>query len=395
MGIWEFLTKPIKLTSAIFYWQEPTCYRLRLRGDLLIRCGFVLAVWASAIGIFSLLFVFNQNPPGLSLSIIMGGILGLGPAFLAMFFRRDHVSGSLWIYHDHLLHQRSYISLGLFRSWQEIQEWPNESITGCLIIPDRVLGKSFSVMLLKINSTVEMIGIPNKIKLKELARHFTEAGIPVEKRDSLPDRYAEGFKPLITVAMAIVGVVLLSVGLGFYFERVPGPGNQIAVREQAPDFPQDIPQFPNPAQAIPNPLAPAPISRNNQPTEKENISAPPTGTPNFAPPNLRSEGPGPFKDRFPDRMLSRPGRPPAQPGPPTPEPENSIPTPNGKGVGNANDSKLIGNSEGGVPFRMVNGEGKTLRGFQYSMGSWAGEPALRNLIPLYERRSNHLPAHQT
>lgn len=385
MGIWELLTKPIKLTSAVFYWHEPMLYRLRLRGDLLVRCGFALAVWAAATGIFCLLFAFNVNPPGLSLSFILGGILGLGPAFLAMFFRRDQVSGTLWVYKDHILRQRSYISLGFFRSWSEVQEWPNECITRCLIIPDRVLGKSFSVMLLSVDSQAEIVGIPNKIKLKELARHFTEAGIPVEKRDSLPSRYAEGFDLKVAAAMAVAGVLLLSVGLGYFFERVPRPGNKIAVRENLPNLQQEFPQPQNPVPGNPNPVAPNPIAQDNEPTGKDNASAPPAGTPNTGLPNIMPNRPGVPPNRFPNRFANRPGGPPSQPGTPTAKPNPPIPSTKAPPASNGNDSQLIGNPEGGFPFRMVNPQGETLLGFKYSMGSWAGEPAIRDLRPLYDR----------
>lgn len=388
MGIWDFLTKPIKLTSAVFYWHEPMCYRLRLRGDLLIRCGFVLAIWAAATGIFSLLFAFNVNPPGLSLAIILGGILGLGPAWLAMFFRRDQVSGTLWVYKDHILRQRSYISLGFFRSWSEVQEWPNECITRCLIIPNRVLGKSFSVMLLSVDSQAEIVGIPDKIKLKELSRHFTEMGIPVEKRDSLPDRYVKGIDLKVAAAMVVVGALLLAVGLGFYFERVPDPGNQIAVRENIPNPQQDFPQPQNPVPGNPNPIAPTPIAQDTEKTEKNNVSAPPAGTPNTGLPNIMPNRPGVPPDGFPNRLANRPGGHSSQPSTPTSKPNTPSPSTKAPPASKGNDSRLIGNPEGGFPFRMVNPQGETLLGFKYSMGSWAGEPAIRDMTPLYDRSSS-------
>lgn len=390
MGLWDLLTKPIKLTSAVFYWHEPMLYRLKLRGDLLVRCVFALSVWAAASGIFCLLFAFNGNPPGIELSFLMGAILGLGPAFLAMFFRRDHVSGTLWVYDDHILRQRSYVSLGFFRSWSEMQEWPNECISRCLIIPDRALGRSFSVMLLSVDSRAEIVGIPSKIKLKELARHFTESGIPVEKRDSLPDRYSQGFDLNATAAMALIGVLLLSVGLGFHFERVPQPGNQIAVREKAPDLQPDFPQPQIPVNPVPNPIAPNPIAPDNEPTEKNKTPPSTPGKPNTGLPNIMPNRPGVPPNGFPNRFPNRPGGPPSQPDIPTAKP-NPNTTTNENAASKRNDSKLIGNPEGGFPFRMVNGEEKTLLGFQYAIGSWAGEPAIRTLNPLYDQAAAPRP----
>ncbi|QDT43654.1 hypothetical protein Pan241w_37560 [Gimesia alba] len=384
MGIWDLLTKPIKLTSAVFYWHEPMLYRLKLRGDLLVRCVFALSVWAAASGMFCLLFALNGNPPGIELSFLMGAILGLGPAFLAMFFRRDHVSGTLWVYDDHILRQRSYVSLGFFRSWSEMQEWPNECISRCLIIPNRALGRSFSVMLLSVDSRAEIVGIPSKIKLKELARHFTESGIPVEKRDSLPDRYSQGFDLKATAAMALVGVLLLSVGLGFHFERVPQPGNRIAVRENAPNLQPNFPQPPGEVQFVPNPVAPNPIAQDNEPTKKKKTPVPPAGKPNSTPPNIMPNPTGLAPRGFPNQFPNRPGTRTPPPGTPAARP-NTPAAPPQPASNKGNDSKLIGNPQGGFPFRTVNGEGKTLLGFQYAMGSWAGEPAVRSLTPIYDR----------
>ena len=160
MGIWNFLTKPIKLTSDKFYWQEPLGMRLSLRGDLLIRLGVALTVWAAVSGLFWILFAFNVNPPELGVAMFVAIFIGLGPACLALFMRREQVSASIWIYDDHLIRQRSYVSLALISSWKEISEWPNAAITRVIFIPAEDLGKSFSVMLLSIDKEVELVGAP-------------------------------------------------------------------------------------------------------------------------------------------------------------------------------------------------------------------------------------------
>lgn len=385
MGIWDILTKPIKLTSELFYWHEPLGYRLSLRGDLLIRVGVALAVWAGVSGLLWLLFAFNVKPPELTLAMFVALFIGLGPACLALFSRRNHVSGSIWVYDDHLIRQRSYISLGLFTSWKEVSEWPNASISRCIIIPAHDLGKSFSVMLLTIDSQVEMIGIPKQIRLKELARHFTEAGIPVEKKDAIPARYTEGFSPKAFAAMTVVGVLLFSSGLGLYLNRVPGAGQKI-VRENRPP---NLPEFPRPgvpAQAVPNPF-----EREQQSNEPANTKTPPSEKPVPTRPGTIPSQPGMFPNPVPQPMAprfpNRPGGPRPQPGAPAfnapPNlPNSSSPTsPAVKG----NESKLIGNPEGGVLFHTVSRQGEAVLGFEYSMGSWAGEPAIRGLTLLHER----------
>ena len=47
-------------------------------------------------------------------------------------------------------------------------------------------------------------------------------------------------------------------------------------------------------------------------------------------------------------------------------------------------SELVG-GPGGGPFRNVSPTGESVIGFRHSLGSWAGESALRQLDPLYSR----------
>ncbi len=388
MGIWDILTKPLKLTSAVFNWQEPMGFRLSLRGDLLIRLGVALTVWAAVSGLFWLIFAFLVKPPELAVAMFVAVFIGLVPACLALFLRRNHVSGSIWIYDDHLIRQRSYVSIGFFGSWSEVSEWPNETISRCLIIPALELGKSFSVMLLTVDSNVEMVGIPEQINLKELARHFTEAGITVEKRDSIPSRYTQGFSPKVFTVMSVVGALLFSIGLGFNIYRVPRAGQRIAVRENRPNIQPNFPRPVRPVQTLPNP-----IERDTDPTEQESapdlpIEKPNPPRPGFMrnPPVMPSnQVPNQSREQLRNRIPNGPGAPRSQPDLPTAKPNPPKPSTQEPPASNGNDSKLIGNPEGGFPFRMVNRQGETLLGFKYSIGNWAGEPAVRNLTPLYDR----------
>ncbi len=385
MGIWNFLTKPIKLTSDKFYWQEPLGMRLSLRGDLLIRLGVALTVWAAVSGLFWILFAFNVKPPELGVAMFVSIFIGLGPACLALFMRREHVSASIWIYDDHLIRQRSYVSLALISSWKEISEWPNAAISRVIFIPAEDLGKSFSVMLLSIDKEVELVGIPSKIRLKELARHFTEAGIPVEKRDAIPARYTQGFSPKVFAAMAVLGVLLFSGGLAFNLTRVPRAGQRIAVREnRRPQIPR--PEFERPA--IPIPVQGNPIQRNPNPSSPQSETGLPRNQPVLTQPGsfpnpIPQYMPEPIRNRFPVRT----GGPRSQADPvisresPNPNPPRSV-TRSTPATTKGTASKLIGNAEGGGPFQTVIPEGKTLLGFECSLGSWAGEPAIRSLTPL-------------
>lgn len=399
MGIWDILTKPIKLTSEEFQWDEPMGMRLSLRGDLLLRLGVAASVWAAISGLLWILFAFNIKPPELGVALFTALFIGLGPACMALFARRNHVSASIWVYNDHIIRQRSYMSMSFFGSWREVSEWPNALISRCIIIPDRALGKSFSVMLLTIDSQVEMVGIPQKIKLKELAKHFTEAGIPVEKRDSIPSRYTQGLSPTIFAAAAVVGVLLFSTGLGIFLNRVPRPGNQIVKRENFPDLQQD---FPRPEFQRPElPLDPQrnPV-RENQSLPRQEAGPDPAGNQPSSPlPGMMRNPAGgpsvPLPGRMSEQLGGRfPNRPGGFPTGPNPNPIPNLPfSSSGRATstkGNSQptrgtDSKLIGNPEGGSSFRSVNPQGKAIIGFSYSMGSWDGVAAIRDLTPLYDQ----------
>ncbi|MEQ9068646.1 MAG: hypothetical protein RLO18_18060, partial [Gimesia chilikensis] len=93
----------------------------------------------------------------------------------------------------------------------------------------------------------------------------------------------------------------------------------------------------------------------------------------------------PIRNRFP----VRPGGPRSQADPvisresPNPNPPRSV-TRSTPATMKGTASKLIGNAEGGGSFQTVIPEGKTLLGFECSLGSWAGEPAIRSLTPLSE-----------
>lgn len=77
MGLWNLLTKEIKLGSTELQFNEPQLGRARLRGDLVWRLVTVLGAWAAGIGVMGLLFSINQDPPGFGVAVGLGAVFGL------------------------------------------------------------------------------------------------------------------------------------------------------------------------------------------------------------------------------------------------------------------------------------------------------------------------------
>jgi hypothetical protein len=236
------------------------------------------------------------------------------------------------MYDDHILLQRSYVSLGFT---QEAVEWPYTSISRCVIVPDQFLDKSFSVMLLTVDSSLKIVGIPQKIALKKLARHIESLGVSVERGRSVPARFKKGLDKRIFGAAAVAGAILFGSGLAIYAHRVGGADGKVADARPNVERPQfdRVAPLPGAGNTVPNSATPGPSTR-----PKPGAST-----------------------------VSKSGKPAQS-------------TPN-----KSNDTALVGDSVGGGVFRMTSPKGEPLVGFRYSLGSWAGTPAIQILKPLFSR----------
>ena len=84
MGLWDILTREIKLGSHQLSWNEPLLCRTRLRGDFIWRIVISLSSWLAASGIMLLIFSSNQNPPSRGVAVGLGAVFGLGPAVMML-----------------------------------------------------------------------------------------------------------------------------------------------------------------------------------------------------------------------------------------------------------------------------------------------------------------------
>jgi hypothetical protein len=402
---------------AILRWGEPHWYRLALRGDLGLRLLTAGGAWGLATGVFCALFAINVNPPGLGVAAFLGAVFGLGPAMLALFFRKPHVSGRIRADDDGLHRTRVYASVT--EMWAENTDWPYEAISECLVVPAAALGRSFSLLLLGLDEGAEMVALPQRFDRDALVRLLAAKGVTVRVGEEVPAEWRRPLAaPLATVA-ASLGLVALLAGGGFYLLR-PDRGHASASR---PSFPEVAQRPPLPGSRLPSASAPVRQDRVPQPkpktastsTSAEPAPEPPAprGTASADAPRPGPGGAGP--QNAPATAVggpggvaalrggarpgmaggeARPGQPPGAPpvagvpgypaGAPLPA---GAPAPWAPGAPQGGkqpgDSELVG-GPGGFPFRAA-GTAPVV-GFRYGLGSWAGEAALSALDPVHERQ---------
>ncbi|MEZ6130381.1 MAG: hypothetical protein R3C59_16985 [Planctomycetaceae bacterium] len=373
MGLFNLLTKPIKLTSAHMHWHEPWLFRVRLRNDLWIRLLIVLGGWFGAAGVLLLLFSINRNPPGVWLAFGLG-LVGAGMTYMVVLGRRPHVSGSCWIYPDKLSWQSLSSSIGGFQgNWAE---WDFEAIDACIIFQPRHLNKPFGVMLICADGDEYLIGIPNSVNLKEVGKLLIKSNVSVTVGQQLPQHFIAPLRMPFGLAVPAAGLTLLAVG----WIAMLGHGGDV----QRPVVTRpDVPQF-EPVQGLP-PRGELP-GMNTKPAEHSqqpmtaNSGIIQTPAPNLPSGNL-------FPDGFSvgSEMMRNPQFPPAMtPSEPQVGPIAASPAAVANAQAMGTDSELLGGAGGG-PFRTVSPNGQPIVAVQFSMGSWAGKERVSRLTPLFTR----------
>jgi hypothetical protein len=333
MGLWEFLTKQRGLGSTAFRWSEPPMYRIRLRGDLAVRAGIVLAAWGLAIGVLLVLFAFNVRPPGMSLALGLGAVFGLGPGMLILFWSNRQAGGSITIDNDMIRRHRQYASLTMTGMWGEWADWPYEAIDRCVIVPAQALDQSFAVMLLSIDSEWEIVGIPERIELQKLAKFLAGRGVKVSQGKSVPASFLSRIPLPVAGVAAAAGVIILAAGIGTYVSKVGGP--QLARGDRNAREPADIPQ------------------------------------PGFNPDDLVN-----INDI--DSLPRGPVAPPVSS--PFGIPGTAAPAITDHGV----TTELLGGA-GGTLFRFTSPTGEPVLGIRYTIGTWAGKQRVGRVQPVFQR----------
>lgn len=364
-------------------WNEPILYRIRLRGDVLLRLIVVFAAWGGGTGLFLALFAINKNPPGIALGLGLGAIFG-GLGMMAMFLGRSQVSGRVSVRESSIHRDRMYVKFTLFGGWHEWAEFPFSRIRRCVIVPAGALGKPFSVMTLLVGAEQEIIGIPSSIDLEDLKRRLSAAGLSVELGRTVPTRYTQPLSLMIPLITGAICAASFLVGLGFYLVNTSDDGPRQVRAERARkahlEHMQEMDQQMAPNRRPPDSGLPGSIAGSQSPVVLGNSgrsrSAPASdnkSTPRSSNTRGRNgqvrpgfDGP-PFG--FPGGRFG-PGRRPPLPGSAT----DSQP----------GDTHLVGGS-GGAPFRYSSPTGQPVVGFRFVIGSWAGKDAIQVLMPAYDR----------
>lgn len=385
-----------------FKWQEPRGYQGRLRGDFLRHLGALAGLWMALSGGLMMLIPDDESH-GMALSY------GLGAAFAGLLYMMaassGNSTGTIFVRKTEILRQAVSFSFGAV---MEYSKWPYEAIRTCTLVPPQHTGKRFAVMLLYDGDSMQMIGVPRKIDLKKLARHLMSKGVEVKVGQSVPELFIQPLDARIPGVLGVIGGVLLVAGL---IAQANGKGNGPPMArkpaEQRPVERQpanDAPAKVQPAAALPD--LPQPVLPNAE-TAGAEMPEPPPGFPQADQPKdggADGENDDPLAPRMEqpaEEPMEKPSREepeatgflgspeeagflPADDPPPAPAPRPATrPRPSLR-ADNREDG-LIGGTGGG-PFETASPNGRPLLGVRYAMGSWAGEPALRSLTPIFDRR---------
>lgn len=373
MGLWDILTKEIKLGSHELSWNEPMMCRTRLRGDLIWRVVISLSVWLAVTGIMLLIFASNQNPPSRGVALGLGLIFGLVPAVMVLFMRKSQSSGTIKLFRDRLERTKMYV--GLMSRWTQNTTWGLGGIARFHLVTADKVGQSFHVLFFKCDGEWDYIGIPRKIDLKKLASLLSAGGAEVKPTNKLPDTFQQSLSPVLAGVSGVVGVALALTGF-----LVFNPGNGVP----RPDFAQNRPEFPQPDFGNPGPINPGgafpDLPQDNNRDINDNLPNPADDFPN----------PGGFP--------APGGFPPGNPfgANIAPEENTIIETETPAAELSVDEkigfrSKLVGGT-GGFPFTQVSAQLQPTVGVRCRMGTWADQKHLAAVTPLFERaRPNPRP----
>ena len=352
------LVRKLGFWSVVLRWREPIGFRVRLRGDGLLRFAAALGAWGAATGVLFILFGINSRPPHFLLAVALGAVFGLGPAMLLLFWRRDHVSGRVSVCQEGIRRQRHYADWSVDGMWVEKAEWPYQAISGCAIVPEQATGKSFSIMLLAVEDETEIVGLPRKIDLNQLSQFLASKRVPVQQAWSVPPQFTRRMSPIAPAIISAVGLVMLVGGAGFYAVKTADEGPAIAGLDQ----PEQDEHFVDSRLHDPVVQDTAPLDGVPQ---ADSGGAPPSSQPDAAPGNT------PFGFGGPRRPGLSPGAPPPAEAN-APQPQFGKPT-------------ALAGGPGEFPFVLETSQRRPVIGFQYGSGSWAGKQAIGRLDPVFDR----------
>lgn len=376
MGLRD-LMQGLGFWTDVFKWSEPSIVRVRLRGDWWLRLAIAIGAGGAGTCLLLVLFAINQRPPHPVFSLI-GGAIAFVIAAGFLFHGASSASGRVRVCQEGIQRKRQYVGFGA--QMFEEANWPYESIQQCVIVPGQAIGKSFSVLMIGGGGEWELVGVPRKIDLQQLAGFLSSRQIAVSSANFVPAEFTRPINLPVSLAAAAIGLFMLVGGLGFYLVRTFDPN--AANVAQAPQRPQNFPQ-PDIVAPVDGP-PPPPVINQQAPLPNQAAAAPPANPPAAFP--TLPERPQPNVAGF-----GNPAVPPAAPATENQPAENFAKLPNrpapafrpaniGSDV-KGRDTEVTGGA-GGSPFRMGSKGGEPLIGLAWSPGSWAGQKLIGRLEPM-------------
>jgi hypothetical protein len=361
--------------TNVFVWNEPLLFRVRLRGDLLLRLAMAFGAGLMLSGALLAAFAVNRNPPH-PIYAGFGLLLGAGLVVLLTCNGRSTASGKVRICEEGIHRRRFFAAIGPYYGCSEKVSWPYESLRQCVIVPGHAIGQPFSVLVLADEANWELVGVPRRIDLQELGRFLATRGVPVSTSAQLPAHCTRKLNLPLAGGVAFAGTLVFVAAAVFYASHFVGGANQapphapVALREQPPAAIDHFAARPRPGGRVgeaprgDNGFTPPPVPPPPGPSETTVAAA--------GPPSLQS-GVGttpvdlavPAADRAVHAALTQ-----------SPEEEAVRHT----------KTELLGGT-GGFPFESDYSAGEAVIGFHYSIGTWAGEVAITHLEPLFDRQA--------
>jgi hypothetical protein len=259
---------------------------------------------------------------------------------------------------------------------------PYDAIQQCVIVPGQALGKSFSVLLFGGGGEWELVGVPKRIDLQQLANFLSSRRVGVSSANFVPPDFTRPINLPVSLGLAAVGLMLLVGGLGFYAIKTVAPaGPNFVQAAPAPIAPQR--QGPILDQGPP----PPPVINNQAVAANAVNQVPPANAPGSKPAAVPTvpDRPRPNLQGFANPAVA-PGQVEATPPGPAPaipdRPAGAV-RPVNAGANPAGRDTAVAGGQGGFPFRSASPTSQPMIGLAWTSGSWAGQKVIGRLEPLF------------
>ena len=378
MGLRDFM-RSLGYWTDVFTWSEPSIVRVRLRDDWWLRLAIALGAGGMGTCLLLVLFAINQRPPHPVFGLI-GGAIALVIAASFLFHGASSASGRVRVCQEGIQRKRNYVGVGA--QMFEEANWPYESIEQCVIVPGHAIGKPFSVLLVGGGGEWELIGIPRKIDLQQLASFLGSRRVAVSSANFLPSEFTRPINVPVSLGLAGMGFMFLLGGVVFYAVKTAGlPGPNVA---QVP--PANLVQ---PQPAIPH-AGPPPAAVNVVDAAANQANPPPPAAAPVNPPAAVPAIPNRPRPNFQGfENVGVPPSPPAEvqpaPGPAIPDRPAAVPSPTRAARDVVGRDTEVAGGAGGSPFRLGSKAKEPVLGFAWSSGSWAGQKLIGRLEPMFTR----------